>query len=129
MPCCDRGVLPGRQRSESGKLAAVARYWAAGGHQQDYSEADRDAAAFGVIWVRDDAPPDECEVWEENWETVVMFMRLQTQWRTTMAGYQGLDYGTVQWLLGLYHVSNPVEMLEGLQVMESAALQELNRDG
>jgi hypothetical protein len=58
-----------------------------------------------------------------------MFMRLQTQWRTTMSGYQGLDYGVVQWLLGLYHVDDPVAMLEGLQVMESAALQELNANG
>jgi len=31
--------------------------------------------------------------------------------------------------MGLYHVEDPVTMLEGLQVMESAALQELNRDG
>lgn len=58
-----------------------------------------------------------------------MFMRLQTQWRTTMAGYQGLDYGAVRWLLSLYHVDDPIAILEGLQVMESAALQELNRDG
>ncbi len=82
-----------------------------------------------MIWVREEEQPDCCEVWEENWETVVMFMRLQTQWRTTMAGYQGLDYGAAQWLMSLYHVEDPVTMLEGLQVMESAALQELNRDG
>ena len=62
-----------------------------------------------------------------------MFMRLQTQWRTTMAGYQagyqGLDYNAARWLLDLYHVEDPVTMLEGLQVMESAALEELNKDG
>jgi len=82
-----------------------------------------------VIWIREDQTPSECEVWDENWETVIMFMRLQTQWRTTMAGYQGLDYGAVQWLMGLYDVSDPIAMLEGLQVMESAALGELNKDG
>jgi hypothetical protein len=84
-----------------------------------------------VIWIRDDDDErsGDCEVWEENWETVRMFMRLQTQWRTTMAEYQGLDYNAARWLLDLYHVEDPVTMLEGLQVMESAALEELNRDG
>ena len=107
----------------------MARYWAAAPADRDYEEADRDAAALGVIWIREDEPRRDCEVWEENWETVLMFMRLQTQWRTTMAGYQGLDYAVVQWLLSLYHVEDPIAMLEGLQVMESAALQELNKDG
>jgi len=29
---------------------------------------------------------NDCEVWEENWPAVEMFLRVQTQWRTTMNG-------------------------------------------
>ncbi len=62
------------------------------------------------------------EVWEENWPAVEMFLRCQTQWRTTMNGLLGLDYGAVAWLLRLYEVEDPRALLEDLQVMEAAAL-------
>lgn len=70
------------------------------------------------------------EVWEENWETVLMFLRMQTQWTVTMGGYVGLKYEVLlgaSGLMSLYDVSNPREMLEELQVMEVAALSELNK--
>ncbi len=62
------------------------------------------------------------EVWEENWPAVEMFLRCQTQWRTTMNGLLGLDYGAVAWLLRLYEVEDPRALLEDRQVMEAAAL-------
>jgi hypothetical protein len=67
------------------------------------------------------------EVWEENWETVEMFLRLQTQWRIGMGGYTGLDYVAAQWLFSLYQVEKPTELLEDLQVMEQAVLEVLAR--
>ena len=70
------------------------------------------------------------EVWEENWETVLMFLRMQTQWTVTMGGYVGLKYEVLigaSGLMSLYDVENPREMLEELQVMEAAALSELNK--
>lgn len=80
---------------------------------------------------RQSAPEEEhFEVWEENWETVVMFLRMQTQWAVTMGGYVGLKYEVLlgaSGLMSLYDVSNPREMLEDLQVMEAAALAELNK--
>tara|TARA_B100001173_G_scaffold292513_1_gene284775 strand:- start:2282 stop:2545 length:264 start_codon:yes stop_codon:yes gene_type:complete len=80
---------------------------------------------------RQAAPEDDhFEVWEENWETVVMFLRMQTQWTVTMGGYVGLKYEVLlgaSGLMSLYDVSNPREMLEDLQVMEAAALSELNK--
>jgi hypothetical protein len=51
-----------------------------------------------------------------------MFLRCQTQWRTTMNGLLGLDYGAVAWLLRLYEVEDPRALLEDLQVMEAAVL-------
>jgi hypothetical protein len=56
-----------------------------------------------------------------------MFLRLQTQWRTSMSGVVGLDYSAVQWLLRLYEVEDQRSMLEDLQVMEGAALVKINK--
>jgi hypothetical protein len=70
------------------------------------------------------------EVWEENWDTVMMFLRLQTQWSVTMGGYVGLKYEVLLGaggLMSLYDVENPREMLEGIQAMEAVALTELNK--
>lgn len=77
-------------------------------------------------------PPDGAtyEVWEENWDTVMMFLRMQTQWNTTMAGYLGLKYDVLLMsggLFDLYCVKDRAAMLEDLQVMESAALSELSK--
>jgi hypothetical protein len=55
-----------------------------------------------------------------------MFCRAQTQWRTTMNGVLGLDYGAVAWLFRLYAVEDERSMLEDLQVMEAAAMAALN---
>jgi|TARA_B100001094_G_C18076013_1_gene742651 hypothetical protein len=77
------------------------------------------------------APEEEhFEVWEENWDSLTMFLRMQTQWTVTMGGYVGLKYEVLlgaSGLMSLYDVSNPREMLEDLQAMEAAALLELNK--
>ena len=77
-------------------------------------------------------PPDGAtyEEWDENWETVLMFLRMQTQWNTTMAGYLGLKYDVLLMsggLFDLYCIDDRAAMLEDLQVMESAALSELSK--
>lgn len=56
-----------------------------------------------------------------------MFLRLQTQWRTSMGGVIGLDYMAVEWLLRLYEVEDQRSMLEDLQTMEGAALSVINK--
>ena len=58
---------------------------------------------------------------------VEMFLRVQTQWRTTMSGVIGLDYAAVRWLFKLYDVEEPRALLEDLQVMEAAAMVVLNQ--
>ena len=74
-------------------------------------------------------PSVDCEVWEENWPAVEMFLRVQTQWRTTMNGIMGLDYGAVAWLFKMYSVEDPRSLLEDLQVMEAAAMAIINGRG
>jgi hypothetical protein len=69
----------------------------------------------------------DCEVWEENWEAVEMFLRLQTQWRVGMNGLLGLDYVAAEWLFRLFSVQEPRSLLEDLQVMEAAVLTAISK--
>ena len=80
---------------------------------------------FGLA-LPEQARTDDFEVWEENWPVLDMFLRCQTQWRTTMSGVLGLDYGAVAWVLKLYEVEDQRSMLEDLQVMEAAAMATIN---
>ncbi len=57
---------------------------------------------------------------------VEMFLRVQTQWRTTMNGVLGLDYGALAWLFMMYEVQDQRALLEDLQVMEAAAMVTIN---
>ncbi len=71
-------------------------------------------------------PCEDFEVWEENWPVVEMFLRVQTQWRTTMNGVLGLDYGALAWLFMMYEVKDQRALLEDLQAMEAAAMVTIN---
>ena len=68
------------------------------------------------------------EVWEENWESVMFFIKMMTQWRTTMGGVIGLDYSVLQMLFDLYDISNRKEIFENIQVMEQEAMLHMNKD-
>jgi hypothetical protein len=78
------------------------------------------------VALPDQPRTDDFEVWEENWPVVEMFLRCQTQWRTTMSRVLGLDYGALKWLFSLYSVEDQRALLEDLQVMEGAAMMALN---
>ena len=86
-----------------------------------------DAKAFGLALPEPEAPKD-FEVWPDNWPAVEMFLRCQTQWRTTASGVCGLDYSAVEWLFRLYEVRDQPAVLEDLQVMEAAAVKILNKE-
>jgi len=66
------------------------------------------------------------EVWEENWDIVGMFLRMQTQWQAGMSGATGFNYQSLEWLCKLYAVKDLVAMFEGLQLMEMAALSAIH---
>jgi len=56
-----------------------------------------------------------------------MFLRMQTQWNTSMGGVTGLNYSSLEYLCRLYSVKDPVSLFEGVQVMEVVALSSLNK--
>lgn len=68
-------------------------------------------------------------VWPENWEAVILFTRLSTQWLVSANGVVlGLNYPGVETVLRLAQVKQPGKIFEQLQTMELAARAELNRD-
>lgn len=67
-----------------------------------------------------------CEVWDENWEALTMFLRLQTQWNMGMAGPTGLNYQALETIIRLYKVDDPVTVFEKVQVIERSAIVKLN---
>ena len=70
--------------------------------------------------------PKDFDVWEENWEIVIMFTRLTTQWNVSMSGVVGLKYEVLECFCRLYLVDDAKAMLEGIQTMERTALSVFN---
>ena len=126
MMASDCWRLSGKQAgSQEKKLEEAVDYLFSG--PDDKSELMADAKAFGLALPEPDAPED-FEVWPDNWPAVEMFLRCQTQWRTTASGVCGLDYSAVEWLFRLYEVEDQPTVLENLQVMEAAAVKILNKE-
>ena len=67
------------------------------------------------------------EVIPSAWPAVSMFVRLQTQWRTTSGMLVGLDYQAVQWMFELWNVQNPRQLLDDLQVIEGKVIAMMNK--
>jgi hypothetical protein len=78
-----------------------------------------------------DIEEDHFEVWRENWDYFLMFLRLQTQWRVSMAGAIGLDYAVALQFCDLFGWSEPErkrEMMDALAVMEREVLSVWNTE-
>lgn len=70
--------------------------------------------------------PEDYEVLPENWQTVMLFLACQTQWRTGgMGGVVGLDYNVVFKIMQVYKVEDERQQLEDLQIMEGAVLSKI----
>ena len=87
-----------------------------------------DAAVLGIKGLPLERVEKDFEVWEENWESVMLFIRMMTQWRTTMGGVIGLDYSVLQMLFDLYDIDNRKDIFEDIQVMEREAMIHMNKD-
>lgn len=71
--------------------------------------------------------PITYDVWPEHEETVLLFLRTQTQWRVSDGRAIGLDYGVVFQVMDLYAVEERRQVLEDLQVMEARAKELINK--
>jgi hypothetical protein len=112
-------------KGETKKLTDAAEYWFSGGVKD---ETPDDAAALGVIFPDEAVQSGDFEVWPENWPAVEMWLRIQTQWRTSVSGIVGLDYSVLPWLFTMYEVSTPRDLLEDLQTMEASVLVLMSKE-
>ena len=65
---------------------------------------------------------------QENWDAVIMFTRMGTQWNVTMGGVIGLKYDVLEWFCRIYYVKDVKKMLSKIQIMERAAMSVFNKD-
>lgn len=98
------GRLPGAGGGHRKKLEEAVEHWADGRftdeqeHAANQEAVDEDAAVFGLLVVRPAQPaPDEFfYLWPENVPAWQLWHCLQTQWRISMDGREGLDYAGVE---------------------------------
>ena len=95
-------------------------------------ETNKDAQAFGIeLPNKQEKKEKDFEVLDDNWLAVEMFVKAQTQWQTSFGGFVGLKYEIFLMqggLFDLYNIKDRTKILEELQIMESYALPELNKE-
>lgn len=84
-------------------------------------------AALGVVF-EDGPPADDREplaLWTCHLDAWDLFGRVQTQWRTSMGGSEGLDYNAVEVVMARRKVPEDRRdrLFADLQVIEQAALE------
>lgn len=90
-------------------------------------ERQQAAAAFGValpVGYLQDAGQQVAEYGPDDVDAVMLFQALRTQWRVSMAGPVGLDYGVVPWIATQLDIDDErLRLAFGpLRVMEDEAL-------
>lgn len=70
--------------------------------------------------------PKAFEVDPDNWDALMLFLRIQTQWyRSPMSGLPvGLNYSGVEAFARLAKIDITAEMLAALQILEMAFMRE-----
>jgi hypothetical protein len=67
--------------------------------------------------------PQHFEVWPENWEAVLLFVRCQTQWHWRPDGQRsGLIYSELLAMGNLYQIDSLSQVVEDVQVIEAEIL-------
>ena len=127
--CCIYFIL---YRRKNKKLKEAVLYWLRGG-KEIIDQTQEDAKAFGLELPNEkkDKKDKNFEILDDNWDAVMIFCNMQTQWQTSMAGYVGLKYEVLLMqggMFDLYNITDRRKILEELQIMEAAALKELNKE-
>lgn len=63
------------------------------GRKDDGKDAADAAAVFGLVVDEPKQPADQFGILPENVDALVWFLKMQTQWRVSVNGLVGLDYG------------------------------------
>lgn len=90
------------------------------------NNAQDDAKALGVILPpRDEEPPQDTEVWEENWEAFNMALLMLNEWNYVGMGGIPVGYNkqTMQWYFQVLDIQEPERLLAEMRVIERTALE------
>lgn len=135
------GCIPKTHRKQGKKLAQAARLWASGqlattkNHDDDDDAAAQDTAAALAVWglqadtdhlASQAAAPKLFCIWPDCVGTWSIWQRLQTQWRMSANGREGLDYaGVTAYLQDVLRVKHRdfARVFGEIQAMEAAALE------
>jgi len=102
------------------------------GGKQVIDETSEDAKAFGLELPKEEEKKEiDYEVFEDNWDAVMIFCNMQTQWSTSFGGFVGLKYEVLLMQGGMFDLYNIIDrrkILEELQIMEHTALKEFNKE-
>jgi hypothetical protein len=77
----------------------------------------------------DAEPQGPLEVWDDCWESAMMFLRLgPADWvYAGMGSCVGINKQTLEWYMNVYAAENKHEMLDDLQIMERHAVKLMNK--
>lgn len=94
------------------------------------SVANKQAELFGLPAEAQIKPKnlEVFDVWSENAEALKMFLRMDTQWRTSMGGVVGLDLSVLLGGRGLAELAegDPIRVLyDDVRLIETGVLMEL----
>ena len=92
--------------------------------------ANKQAELFGLPAEAQIKPKaaEVFDVWPENAEALKMFLRMDTQWRTSMGGVVGLDLSVLLGGRGLAELAegDPIRVLyDDVRLIETGVLMEL----
>jgi hypothetical protein len=78
----------------------------------------------------DECKHEDTDIFPDNWKSVGVFMDMITQWRVGMSGAIGLDYNVlpVIWNARRIRLAERGDLLDDLQIMEQAALEQMRED-
>ncbi len=81
--------------------------------------------AFGLTPA--DIAGHAVEVWPDNWQSLVVFDAMGTQWNVGMGGAIGLQYASLSevWRRTKTPIADRDDVFDDLRVMEQAALNEI----
>ena len=104
-----------------------------GSGKEVIDETKQDALAFGLELPteKEEKKEENFEVLPDNWDAVMIFCNMQTQWSTSFGGFVGLKYEVLLMqggMFDLYNITDRRKILEELQIMEATALKELNKE-
>ncbi|WP_292458215.1 DUF1799 domain-containing protein [Mesorhizobium sp.] len=133
-------TVAGAGRGPKGKLRAVAREWAFARAGRDDptvpTPIDADSAEqfakLGVTIDQDDIEEEaKTEVWRINWQSLMAFLRCETQWRAVAVAagegsrliWLGIDYASARPVYARRNRAEERRLFDDICVMERAALE------